>query len=112
MTTNHTTNTISVVVWPATVILLAVIAAPMVLVLTGHSAEVHASALVIGQGVGFLAQLWVIHASRKPTEEQLSEVQDALTHPGIEDVGSQVTRLAGQISALSGKVDNATGSPS
>ncbi len=102
-------NLLSSVVWPATVIILAVIAAPTLLIILGHSADARANATVVGQGVGFLAQLWVVHASRKPTEQHLAQVEDAVTGPDNEDLQAQLKALTTQLGKIQRQLAQATG---
>lgn len=63
-------------VWAAVVIILALILSGTVLIVTNHSDDAKSAALLVAQGIGFLANFYVSTKAARRAQDNVSEKMD------------------------------------
>jgi hypothetical protein len=90
-------NGIRQIIWPMTILLIAMIGAATYLTVKGHSDDVRTATILVAQGVGFLLNFWVSRRTAQPTEQKLDELA---SQPPNDDLVEQHRSLADRLSRI------------
>ncbi len=89
-------NGVRSIIWPATVLAVALIAAFTLLLVSGHQDQAQGAAIMLANAAGFAVNLWVTRRG----EHKVEDVAGQVTGPSNEDLEAQLARLTVQLAAV------------
>jgi len=93
-------NSARAIIWPTTILAVAVIAAFTLLLATGHQDQAQWATVLLANAAGFAVNLWVTRRG----EHKVEDIAEQVTGPSNEDLEAQLARLAAQLAAIQARL--------